>query len=88
MRGTGTARLSSVTVRATSGAILALPTRLFGPLRFLVMLVFRPRLEPGSTHGTASTIVDLTGERPRMLREGAVTEKELFELLPDLEPLA
>jgi len=37
--------------------------------------------------GAASTIVDLTGERPRLLRAGAVTEKELMELLPDLEPL-
>ena len=35
----------------------------------------------------ASTIVDLTGARPRLLRAGAVSEKELLEVLPDLEPL-
>ena len=43
-------------------------------------------LDGGATDGgPASTIVDLTGERPRLLRAGAVTEKELLELLPDLE---
>ena len=36
--------------------------------------------------GTASTIVDLTGPTPRLLRAGAVPDKELRELLPDLEP--
>ena len=44
-------------------------------------------LDGGAVHGVASTIVDLTGERPRVLRAGAVPEKELLELLPDLEPL-
>ena len=35
--------------------------------------------------GPASTIVDLTGERPRLLRAGAVDVEELAELLPDLD---
>ena len=34
--------------------------------------------------GPPSTIVDLTGERPRLLRAGAVAEKLLREQLPDL----
>lgn len=38
-----------------------------------------------STGGTASTIVDLTGDTPRLLRAGAVARQELVELLPDLE---
>jgi L-threonylcarbamoyladenylate synthase len=32
----------------------------------------------------ASTIVDLTGERPRMLRDGAVSAEQLQELIPEL----
>jgi L-threonylcarbamoyladenylate synthase len=36
------------------------------------------------TGGQASTIVDLTGERPRLLREGPVTVEELRETCPDL----
>jgi len=40
-----------------------------------------------SSGGAASSIVDLTGERPRLLRSGAVVDKELLELLPDLELL-
>jgi len=45
-------------------------------------------LDGDRADGTAaSTIVDLTGPRPRLLRAGAVSEKELLELLPDLEPL-
>ena len=35
--------------------------------------------------GGASTIVDLTGARPRLLRAGAVAAEELTEALPDLE---
>jgi L-threonylcarbamoyladenylate synthase len=35
-----------------------------------------------------STIVDLTGEVPRVLREGAVTISALRELLPDLQEFA
>jgi tRNA threonylcarbamoyl adenosine modification protein (Sua5/YciO/YrdC/YwlC family) len=43
-------------------------------------------LDGGSTGGgEASTIVDLTGARPRLLRAGAVTDKHLLEVLPDLE---
>ncbi len=34
-------------------------------------------------HGVASTIVDLTGDRPRILREGAVTAEALAEVLGD-----
>ena len=45
-------------------------------------------LDGGTSGGAASTIVDLTGERPRLLRAGAVPEKHLLDLLPDLEPLA
>jgi tRNA threonylcarbamoyl adenosine modification protein (Sua5/YciO/YrdC/YwlC family) len=33
----------------------------------------------------ASSIVDLTGEHPRLLRSGAIEPEELKELLPDLE---
>lgn len=40
-----------------------------------------------SADGPSSTIVDLTGERPRLLRTGAVSEKLLLEVLPDLEVL-
>jgi len=44
-------------------------------------------LDGGTTSGgAASTIVDLTGEQPRLLRAGAVSEKLLLELLPDLRP--
>ena len=35
--------------------------------------------------GPASTILDLTGVRPRVLRAGAVPEKLLLEVVPDLE---
>jgi len=34
-------------------------------------------------HGVASTIVDLTGDRPRILREGAVSAEEIAEVLGD-----
>ena len=40
-----------------------------------------------SAGGPASTIVDLTGDLPRLLRAGAVSEKLLLEQLPDLELL-
>ena len=43
-------------------------------------------LEAGSTGETvASTIVDLTGERPRIRRAGALAADALREVLPDLE---
>lgn len=43
-------------------------------------------LEAGSTGDTvASTIVDLTGERPQLRRAGALPVDELREILPDLE---
>lgn len=38
-------------------------------------------LAPG---GKPSTVLDLSGPRPRLIREGAVTLKELVETLPDL----
>lgn len=42
-------------------------------------------LEAGPTSGgLASSIVDLTAARPRLLREGAVTVAELLEVVPDL----
>jgi tRNA A37 threonylcarbamoyladenosine synthetase subunit TsaC/SUA5/YrdC len=31
-----------------------------------------------------STIVDLTGPQPRLVREGAVSNDELLEVVPDL----
>lgn len=34
-------------------------------------------------HGVASTIVDLTGDRPRILREGAVSAEDVAEVLGD-----
>ena len=37
--------------------------------------------------GTASTIVDLTGDAPRLLRAGAVPVAALSEVIPDLVPL-
>jgi L-threonylcarbamoyladenylate synthase len=37
------------------------------------------------TVGVESTIVDLTGEKPRLLRPGGVTPEMLKEFLPDLE---
>ena len=43
-------------------------------------------LEAGSTGDpTASTIVDLTGERPQVRRAGALAAEDLRALLPDLE---
>jgi tRNA A37 threonylcarbamoyladenosine synthetase subunit TsaC/SUA5/YrdC len=38
---------------------------------------------PGGT--TPSTIVDVTGPRPRLLREGALTLAELREVAPTIE---
>ncbi len=40
-------------VRAAGRSIVKLPLVLFVPLRFLALLVFRPRLEPGTAHGSA-----------------------------------
>lgn len=34
-------------------------------------------------HGVASTIVDLTGSRPRIIREGAVSAEAIAEVLGD-----
>lgn len=48
-------------------------------------------LDGGPTDDTAalpSSIVDLTGERPRLLRTGALTLERLREVVPDLEPTA
>ncbi len=45
-------------------------------------------LDGGATEGgPASTVLDLTGEAPRLLRTGAVSLEELLEVLPDLQPL-
>ena len=38
-----------------------------------------------SGDGTASTIVDLTGDVPRVLRQGAISEGQLRKVLPDLQ---
>lgn len=38
--------------------------------------------------GTASTILDCTGETPRLLRAGAISEDALREVMPDLLGLA
>jgi tRNA A37 threonylcarbamoyladenosine synthetase subunit TsaC/SUA5/YrdC len=35
----------------------------------------------------ASTIVDLTSERPRLLRAGAIPIEKLREVVPDIEGL-
>jgi tRNA threonylcarbamoyl adenosine modification protein (Sua5/YciO/YrdC/YwlC family) len=43
-------------------------------------------LEDGpATHGVASTIVDLTGSRPRIARLGALPAAALREVVPDIE---
>lgn len=43
-------------------------------------------LDDGPTgEAVASTIVDLTGERPRVLRAGAISVDQLREAVPDLE---
>lgn len=42
-------------------------------------------LDGGSSGTGPSTILDLTGERPRLLRSGATSEKALSAVLPDLE---
>ena len=43
-------------------------------------------LDGGATHhNVPSTIVDVTGERPRLLRPGAVPVEALREVVPDLE---
>lgn len=39
-----------------------------------------------SSGGPASTVLDLTGDLPRVLREGAVSLDELAEVLPALRP--
>lgn len=36
-------------------------------------------------HGLASTIVDVTGKVPVLLRAGAVSIEQLREVVPDLE---
>lgn len=42
-------------------------------------------LDGGSTlHGVESTVLDLTGERPAVLRPGAVTLEELREVIPNV----
>jgi L-threonylcarbamoyladenylate synthase len=33
-----------------------------------------------------STVLDCTGERPRTIREGAISTKTLLDIVPDLEP--
>ena len=44
-------------------------------------------LEAGETTDTvASTIVDVTGEVPRVLREGALAYEKLRDVVPDLLP--
>lgn len=46
-------------------------------------------LDGGPTPGGApSTLLDLTGERPRVLRQGIVRETALLHFLPDLEGIA
>jgi L-threonylcarbamoyladenylate synthase len=46
-------------------------------------------LDAGATGDPVpSTILDLTGARPRVLRDGAVPLDRLREVLPDVEPLA
>ena len=42
-------------------------------------------LDGGTTQGGASsTIIDLTGERPKLLREGVLPSFSLHPFLPDL----
>ena len=41
------------TVRAAGAGLLALPHALFAPLRFVVLLVFRPELTAGTSRGSA-----------------------------------
>ncbi|HVS69126.1 MAG TPA: L-threonylcarbamoyladenylate synthase [Mycobacteriales bacterium] len=44
-------------------------------------------LDGGSSGGSvASTIIDVTGERPRLLRAGALDLNAVREIAPDLEP--
>ena len=46
-------------------------------------------LDNGSTPGgTASTILDVTGPRPRVLREGAISLERLQEFDPNVQPAA
>ena len=45
-------------------------------------------LDGGPVGGTASTIVDLTGDRPRILRAGAVSWDELRRIAPGIVDLA
>ncbi len=40
-----------------------------------------------SSSALASTIVDVTGARPRLLRTGAVTLAELRDVVPDIDPV-
>jgi L-threonylcarbamoyladenylate synthase len=44
-------------------------------------------LDGGPADQEQSTIVDVTGRRPRLLREGALSLPELREVVPDLEPV-
>jgi len=41
-------------------------------------------LDGGPVGGTASTIVDLTGNRPRILRAGAVSRDDLRRIAPTI----
>jgi tRNA A37 threonylcarbamoyladenosine synthetase subunit TsaC/SUA5/YrdC len=42
----------------------------------------------GCCTGVASTVVDVTGEAPRILRDGGVSSDAVFETLADNEVLA
>jgi L-threonylcarbamoyladenylate synthase len=41
-------------------------------------------IDSGELPGVASTVIDLTGDEPRVLREGAVSEAEALERLTGL----
>lgn len=43
--------------------------------------------EEGCLHGIESTVIDLTSDRPAILRPGAITWEMIAQVLPDLLPL-
>ncbi|MFN9551894.1 MAG: L-threonylcarbamoyladenylate synthase [Pirellulaceae bacterium] len=43
--------------------------------------------EEGCWHGIESTVLDLTGDRPAILRPGSITWEMIAQVLPDLLPL-
>jgi tRNA A37 threonylcarbamoyladenosine synthetase subunit TsaC/SUA5/YrdC len=58
--------------------------RVFGEGAEPVVGVLEPG-EGGAGAGSPSSVVDVTGARPRLVREGAIAREALARVCPDLE---